>query len=131
MTKTEGIYRRIRTSYTLSVFLYLVVVAPLFLVLWSFRRAHERHTETQAAEARSLLVSISSETTAICRAGWHSCSLGRGTCSHHGGVRHYTWLLRLTANEDPLAGRAAWLRKYAIILLLGVSDGCKCPRIGG
>src|SRR5437870_3127600 len=85
--------------------LQTVVVTVVAIPVYFYLRSDYREFQVKKQIASQVPAGIG----AVCGDGWYSGSTGRGTCSHHGGVKYWGTDLQqvaqtnwLTWGEDPL-----------------------------
>lgn len=83
---------RLIKLFLLQTIVVTVVAIPVFFYL----RSDYREFEAKKQLASQVPVSIG----AVCHDGWYSGSTGRGTCSHHGGVKYWGTELRRITNTS-------------------------------
>jgi hypothetical protein len=89
----------------------IVIVLALYLC-WDYSDFRNK---------KHLAATLPAGAGAICTDGWISPSTGRGTCSHHGGVKYW-------ATEIRGAGEHGWF-VYSVVPLLAIGGFIAIPVI--
>lgn len=105
--------REIITAFIILLCFYLFVSGIVCLLAYNY------------LESKYTIYEYAPRNETICQDGWHSYSLGRGTCSHHGGVRIWAGGSISTGRFEP--GWWGKERKKLYVLagvLICLSAGC-------
>lgn len=97
--------KRLTKLFVLQTIVVTLVAIPVYFYLRSDYR--EFHVKKQIA------LQVPAGIGAVCGDGWYSGSTGRGTCSHHGGVKYWGTELQQIAQTN-------WLdSNYLFFFILG------------